>query len=58
MHHLDMILFRSNMNSLFMVLPRHCALFTYNLLPSESPNGILFIKQYFQIKMTNNLQHV
>ena len=34
----------------------------YYILPSASPilspNGILFIKQYFQIKSTNNLQHV
>ena len=27
-------------------------------LPTELPNGILFIKQYFQIKITNNLQRV
>ena len=40
-------------------LPLHCALFTFvYILPSESPNGILFIKQYFQIKITNNLQCV
>ena len=55
MHHLNMILFRSNMNRLFVVFPHlacHCALFTYNILPSESPNGILFMKQYFQIKIT------
>ena len=61
MHPLDMILFHSNMNCSFMVLLRlacHCALFTYNILPSESTNGILFIKQYFQIKITNNLQCV
>ena len=33
----------------------HCALFTFvYTLPSEFPNGILFIKQYFQIKITNN----
>ena len=29
----------------------------FYILPSESPNGILFIKQYFQIKI-NNLQRV
>ena len=44
------------------VLPRLaccCALFTFvYILPSTSPNGILFIKQYFQIKRTNNLQCV
>ena len=28
------------------------------ILPSKSQNGILFIKWYFQIKITNNLQHV
>ena len=66
MHHLDMILFCSNMNRsyLFMVL-LHCHIwrvtdslsFVY-ILPSESPNGILFIKRYFQIKITNNLQCV
>ena len=43
-------------------LPRlacHCASFTFvYILPSESLNGILFIKQYFQIKRTNNLQRV
>ena len=37
----------------------HCSvavcLFTYNILPSE---WCLFIKQYFQIKITNNLQYV
>ena len=44
------------MNRLFVAFPRPCALFTYNILNSEWPNGILFIKQYFQIKITNNLQ--
>ena len=40
-------------------LARHCASFTFvYILPTESPNAILFIKQYFQIKRTNNLQHV
>ena len=33
-------------------------LFTYNILLSRLANGILFIKQYFQIKITNNLQGV
>ena len=28
------------------------------ILPSKSPNGILFIKQYFQIEITNNLERV
>ena len=58
MHHLDMILFCSNMNRSFMSLPHlahHCALFTCNILLSELPNSIFFIKQYFQIKI-NNLQ--
>ena len=44
----------SNMNCLFMALPRlerHCASFTFvYILPNTSLNGILFIKQYFQIK--------
>ena len=53
MHHLDMIWFCSNMNLLFMVFRGYCALFTYNILPSELLNGILFIKQYFQIKINN-----
>ena len=40
-------------------LAHHCALFTFvYILPSELPNVILFIKQYFQIKGTNNLQRV
>ena len=39
------------MNSFFMVVPCHCALFSYNILPS---NSILFIKQYFRIKITKN----
>ena len=69
MHHLDMIFFRSNMNRLylFMVLLHcqsgssltHCAFFTLvYILPSKSPNGILFNKQYFQIKIANKLQCV
>ena len=63
MHHLDMILFRFNMNRSFMVLLR-CHVWCVTMLPlftyhcSESQNGILFIKQYFQIKITNNLQRV
>ena len=60
MHHLDMILFCSNMNRSFTALlhlVHHCALFTCNKLPSKSPIGILFLKQYFQIKI-NNLQCV
>ena len=37
----------------------HWALFTFvHILPSESLNGILYIKQYFQIKITNNFQCV
>ena len=37
----------------------NCASFTFvYILPSELPNGMLFIKQYFQIKRTNNLQRV
>ena len=40
-------------------LARHCALFSFvYILPSTLLNGILFIKQYFQIKRTNNLQRV
>ena len=74
MDHLHMILFCSNMNRLFMVLPknksslvllrlvRHASLcFVYIqhiTLPSESLNGILFMKHHFKIKITNNLQHV
>ena len=54
---LDMILFRSNMNCSFIALPlcfvSRCLHSRYYLA-----NGILFIKQYFQIKITNNLQHV
>ena len=34
-------------------LAHHCALFTFvYILPCKSLNGILFIKQYFQIKRT------
>ena len=40
-----------------LALPRALFTFVY-ILPSESPNGSLFIKQYFQIKRTNNLQRV
>ena len=37
----------------------HCASFTFvYILPSALPNGILKIKQYFQIKRTNNLQRI
>ena len=37
-------------------LPRRCASFTFvYILPSKSPNCILFIKQYFQIKIINDL---
>ena len=62
-HTVMLSLLCSNMNLLFMAL-WHCyvtvlckPLFTYNILPSRLENGILFIKQYFQIKM-NNLQRV
>ena len=60
MYHLNTILFRSNMNCSysFMVLLR-CHIwpvtdslcFVY-ILPSKLLNDILFIKQYFQIKIT------
>ena len=40
-------------------LARHCASFTFvYILPCASPNGILFIEQYFQIKIKDNLQRV
>ena len=66
MHHLDMILFRSNMNhshSFMVLLCCHVWHITDSLsfvyiLSSKSPKGILFIKRYFQIKITNNLQRV
>ena len=52
--HLDMILFHSNVNRSFMpVLGSLCLHATY-----YPANGILFIKQYFQIKIKSNLQRV
>ena len=38
-----------------MALAHHCAVFTYTYYLA---NVILFNKKYFQIKITNNLQHV
>ena len=35
-----------------------CFVYLVYILPSKSPNGILLIKPYFQIKITNNLQCV
>ena len=68
MHHLNMTLFRSNMNSSYLLMVLlHCHIwhvtdslcFVY-ILPTKSPNGmaIIVIKPYFQIKITNNLQRV
>ena len=63
-HTVMLSLLCSNMNRSFMALwlchiTVLCKpLFTYIILPSRLANGILFIKQYFQIKIINNLQHV
>ena len=45
----NVLLFRSEMNSSFMKLARHCAVFTYAYYLA---NVILFNKPYFQIKIT------